>query len=151
VRVAGDECMVDISDHDLRKGTIKFDWFRTRWPDSFGIGTTGSMAELRSYSFELEMASTNGKRYRPELGFWPDWARERGRREGWCSRVLRWRCRGSYRPQGRRRSSGPSRKTMVDRTSGSVPPSCFLARGRQRRTGTRLVLWWDGKWANSVG
>jgi hypothetical protein len=25
VRVAEDECMVDISDHDLRKGTIKFD------------------------------------------------------------------------------------------------------------------------------
>jgi hypothetical protein len=118
-----------------------FLWYRDYWKHG---GAPGLL-------LELEMASTNGKRYRPELGFWPDWARERGRREGWCSRVLRWRCRGSYRPQGRRRSSGPSGKTMVDRTSGSVPPSCFLARGRQRRTGTRLVLWWAGKWANSVG
>jgi hypothetical protein len=42
-------------------------------------------------------------------------------------------------------------ETVVDRVPGSVPPSCFSARGRRRRTGTGLVHWWAGKWVGSVG
>jgi hypothetical protein len=61
--VAEDELkLVDSGEH-LRKGTGKFDRFRTPRLDSFHMETTGSTVELLSYSSELDMASISGDKF----------------------------------------------------------------------------------------
>jgi hypothetical protein len=59
-KVVGDKRIVEFFDEHLRKGTIKYARFWIPQLDSFVMGTTGSTTELRSYSFELEMTSTDG-------------------------------------------------------------------------------------------
>jgi hypothetical protein len=58
--MVGDERIITDSSEHLRKETEKSDRFGIPRLDSFHMETTGSTAELPSYSFELEMAPTDG-------------------------------------------------------------------------------------------
>jgi hypothetical protein len=65
----GDELKLADSGEHLRKEIAKIRRVRKNGSDSYGIGTIGSTTELRSYSFELGMASTDGNGFCLGLGF----------------------------------------------------------------------------------
>jgi hypothetical protein len=90
--------------------------------DSFCRDGLQNLTELRGCSTELGVVPINGEKIWPELGFRPEWARERERREGWRSRVLRWRCRGSYRPPRE------VAQILAQSTAGSSTASCLADR-----------------------
>jgi hypothetical protein len=111
-------------------------------------------ALLQEQTLELGVVPIHGERIWPELGFRPEWA-ERGRREGWHSRVRRWWHRGSYRPPR------AAARILAWSTAGSLTMSYFTDR-RLKMTVFPLVvprvgryrigiLNWAACWAGSMG